>query len=97
MARPTPLPAGELGERLGRLPGWQIADGKLHRTFEFPDFVQAFQFMAGVALAAERLGHHPDWSNSYNRVTIDLVTHDAGGITALDFELAARAQALAPR
>jgi 4a-hydroxytetrahydrobiopterin dehydratase len=95
MARPTPLAPADVAGRLTQLAGWEIQAGKLHRTFEFADFAEAFRFMTGVAFAAERLDHHPEWCNVYNRVTIDLVTHDAGGITALDFELAARAQALA--
>ena len=67
---------------------WQIADGKLHKTFAFPNFVTAFGFMTRVALLAEAQGHHPEWRNVYNRVTIDLTTHDAGGITEKDFILA---------
>ena len=68
--------------------GWQVVDGKLHREFAFGDFAEAFAFMARVAAEAERLDHHPDWSNSWNRVVIDLVTHEAGGITELDRSLA---------
>jgi 4a-hydroxytetrahydrobiopterin dehydratase len=69
--------------------GWAVVEGKLHRELEFADFAEAFAFMGRVAVEAERLGHHPDWSNSWNRVVIDLVTHDAGGrITELDLELA---------
>ena len=95
MPRPGKLDLADIVRRLAGLPGWELTDGKLHRSFVFPDFVEAFGFMTAVAAEAERLGHHPDWSNVYNRVTIDLVTHDAGGITALDFELAGRAQDLA--
>jgi 4a-hydroxytetrahydrobiopterin dehydratase len=95
MPRPEKLDPADIERRLGGLPGWEHTDGKLHRGFVFPDFAEAFGFMTAVAAEAERLGHHPDWSNDYNRVTIDLVTHDAGGITALDFELAGRAQDLA--
>ena len=62
-------------------PGWSIVDGKLHREFTFADFSEAFGFMTRVALAAEKLDHHPDWSNSWNTVTIDIVDHAAGGIT----------------
>lgn len=68
---------------------WRIADGKLHRTFEFQDFVEAFGFMARSALIAERMNHHPEWCNVYRTVRVDLTTHDLGGISALDFELAA--------
>jgi 4a-hydroxytetrahydrobiopterin dehydratase len=70
-------------------------DGKLHRDYKFADFSHAFGFMAAVATVAEKLDHHPDWTNVYNRVTVDLNTHDAGGITVLDFELAAKMEALA--
>ena len=97
MARPLKLDAAEITRRLQSLPGWELKDGKLHRQFAFPDFAEAFRFMTAVAAEAERLQHHPEWSNVYNRVTVDLVTHDAAGITALDFELAGRAQQLAGR
>ena len=79
--------------RLGSIPGWQLIGGKLHREFLFPDFVAAFSCMTGVALIAEKLNHHPEWTNVWNRVTIDLSTHDAGGITDRDFELADRINA----
>lgn len=78
--------------------GWQERDGKLHRRFEFTDFAQAFAFMTRVAAEAERLDHHPDWSNSYNVVEIDLVSHDADDVTDKDHELAALIdQAAGPR
>ncbi len=67
---------------------WSIEDGKLHREFSFPDFVTAFAFMAKVALLAERANHHPEWFNVYNKVVVDLTTHDAGGISSKDFDLA---------
>ena len=70
------------------MPGWSLVNGKLHREYVFPDFVAAFGFMTKVALAAETMNHHPEWFNVYNRVTIDLTTHDAGGITEKDFDLA---------
>jgi 4a-hydroxytetrahydrobiopterin dehydratase len=69
---------------------WRVVDGKLHTTFLFANFSQAFAFMTQSALAAEKLDHHPEWFNVYNKVVVDLVTHDAGGITTLDFALAAR-------
>jgi len=69
-------------------PGWEIVEGKLHRQFAFADFAEAFSFMTRVALAAEKLDHHPDWSNSWNKVTIDIVNHAAGGITDRCVELA---------
>lgn len=69
-------------------PGWDIVDGKLHRELTFADFAEAFAFMTRVAAEAERADHHPDWSNSWNTVTIDLVSHDAGGLTDRDVRLA---------
>jgi len=75
-------------ERLADIPGWTLREGKLHRELKFPDFVAAFGFMSSVALLAERADHHPEWSNVYNRVVIDLTTHDAGGISERDFALA---------
>ncbi len=68
----------ELDSALTQLRGWQVKAGKLHRTLEFGDFSEAFAFMTRVAIEAERLNHHPEWSNVYNRVTVDLVTHDIG-------------------
>ena len=65
-----------------------MVDGKLHRELKFANFSEAFGFMARVALLAEKADHHPDWSNSWNTVVIDLVSHDAGGITDRDRELA---------
>jgi 4a-hydroxytetrahydrobiopterin dehydratase len=69
-------------------PGWEEVDGHFHRELEFADFSEAFAFMARVALLAEKQDHHPDWSNSWNRVVIDLTSHDAGGLTARDVRLA---------
>ncbi len=73
---------------LAELAGWELRDGKLHRDCVFSSFVEAFGFMSSVALLAEAMNHHPEWSNVYNRVAIDLTTHDAGGITGKDFALA---------
>ncbi len=78
----------EIQSQLKDLPQWKHTDGKLRRDFQFGNFVKAFGFMSSVALLAESMNHHPDWSNVYNRVTIELSTHDAGGITEYDFELA---------
>lgn len=97
MPGPQKLADADVRTRLGALPGWEIENGKLHRSFTFADFAQAWGFMTDVAREAEALDHHPEWSNVYNRVSMDLVTHDAGGITDLDFQLAARAQAAAER
>jgi len=85
----------EIALRIRELPGWAVVEGKLRREFTFADFVEAFRFMCGLALVAERMDHHPEWSNVYNRVVVALTTHDAGGLTALDFELAAAAGRLA--
>jgi 4a-hydroxytetrahydrobiopterin dehydratase len=68
--------------------GWELRDDALHRELRFRDFVEAFSFMTAVALIAERMNHHPDWSNVYATVTIRLTTHDAGGVTEKDVELA---------
>lgn len=74
---------------------WALESGKLQRTFQFQDFVGAFGFMSQVALVAERMNHHPEWFNVYRTVRVDLTTHDAGGISESDFELAAAMEALA--
>jgi 4a-hydroxytetrahydrobiopterin dehydratase len=97
MPRPGRLPDEEVRRRLAALPGWELQDGKLHRTLVFQDFAQAFGFMTDVAREAEALNHHPEWFNVYNRVTMDLITHDAQGITTLDFDLAHKVQTLAQR
>ena len=82
------LTEAELHAELAGLNGWQVLNGKLHRVYKFQDFTQAFQFMSTAAVEIEKLDHHPEWFNVYNRVTIDLTTHDAQGITAKDVELA---------
>ncbi len=74
---------------------WDLVSGKLHRELEFANFVDAFAFMTAIAIHAEKADHHPEWSNVYNRVTIDLVTHDVDGITQLDLDLAAKIDSLA--
>lgn len=86
--RPSPLADDALQAWLADHPGWEVADGKLHRELRFADFGEAFAFMARVALTAEKLDHHPDWSNVYDRVVIDLSTHDVGSLTELDLALA---------
>jgi 4a-hydroxytetrahydrobiopterin dehydratase len=79
-----------VAEALAGLDGWSLASdgGSIARTFTFKNFSEAFAFMTRVALAAEKMDHHPDWSNVYKTVNVTLNTHDAGGLTALDFELA---------
>ena len=89
MAHPTKLSEAEVQIRLTTLPGWSVDQGKLHREFRFPDFKQAFAFMTRVAAVADQMDHHPEWFNVYNTVRVDLATHDAGGITDLDFKLGA--------
>jgi 4a-hydroxytetrahydrobiopterin dehydratase len=74
---------------------WQICQGKLNKEFRFRDFVEAFGCMAKAALVAEGMNHHPEWFNVYATVRVDLATHDAGGITELDFALAQRMEGLA--
>ncbi|MEQ9498830.1 MAG: 4a-hydroxytetrahydrobiopterin dehydratase [Deltaproteobacteria bacterium] len=95
MARPERLGDDALQTHLAKVPEWSIVDGKLHRDLKFDDFTSAFGFMAKVALFAEKMDHHPEWSNVYNRVSIDLTTHDAGGLTELDFALAERIDSVA--
>jgi 4a-hydroxytetrahydrobiopterin dehydratase len=73
---------------MGAMSAWDERDGKLHREFTFANFSEAWAFMSRVALLAEKADHHPDWSNSWNKVVIDLVSHDAGGITDRDHQLA---------
>jgi 4a-hydroxytetrahydrobiopterin dehydratase len=87
------LSDAEIQSRLATLSGWTVKNGKLHRELQFADFVQAFSFMTRCALLAEKRDHHPEWFNVYNKVVIDLTTHDAGGISAKDFELAAAMEA----
>jgi 4a-hydroxytetrahydrobiopterin dehydratase len=94
MAR-SKLPEDEVTRRLAEVTGWTLHAGKLHREYKFADFVEAFGFMASAALVAERMNHHPEWFNVWNTVEVDLTTHDAGGITARDFELAAAMERLA--
>ena len=84
----TRLTHDEVELQLADIPGWGISQGALHRELEFANFVEAFGFMTMVARAAARLGHHPDWSNSWNRVVIDIRSHAEGGITDRCVELA---------
>ena len=89
------LEAAEVTRRIGTLPGWEVREGRLHRDLVFDGFRDAFAFMTSVALAAERLDHHPDWSNSWNRVVIDITNHASGGLTARSVALAAAVDAAA--
>jgi len=78
----------EITERLKEFEGWDYIDGALHTIFEFENFKEAFSAMTRIAFEAERLQHHPEWSNIYNSLEIFLFTHDADGVTEKDFELA---------
>jgi 4a-hydroxytetrahydrobiopterin dehydratase len=82
----------EITAGLRQLKGWRVVKGNLHRDFKFKDFTQAFGFMKRVARAADRMDHHPNWSNVYNKVSVNLSTHSAGGLTTSDFELAGKIQ-----
>ena len=92
----TRLSDTEIATALEGLAGWSREGDKLFRELRFPDFVTAFAFMAGAALVAERMNHHPEWFNVYGTVRIHLATHDAPGITRKDIELARAMNALAP-
>jgi len=92
-SRPEALSEKDLQLQLSDLEGWTIDDGKLCKNFVFEDFVRAFSFMAATALMAEKLDHHPEWSNVYNKVRVSLITHDVAknakpALTHLDLELA---------
>lgn len=93
--RPARLTEEQLAAGLAALPGWEREGDALRRSFRFADFAAAFAFMTAVAADAEELDHHPDWTNVYDRVDVRLSTHDAGGLTRLDLELAARIDARA--
>ena len=93
----TKLNDAQIAAALAGLPGWTLAAGKLHREYKFRDFVHAFGFMATAAVAIEARNHHPEWSNVWNSVTVDLTTHDAQGITEKDTDLAALLESIATR
>ena len=86
---PVKLTTAQAVSRLAPLQGWTLVEGRLHKRFEFDDFVAAMAFMTAAAFEAERLGHHPNWSNVYKIVEVTLWTHDIDGLSALDFQLAA--------
>jgi 4a-hydroxytetrahydrobiopterin dehydratase len=90
------LGEAELRARLLHLPRWELRDAKLRREFACADFSEAFAFMTRVALLAEKADHHPDWSNSWNKVVIELTSHDAGGLTQRDLDLASAIDGVAP-
>lgn len=91
----TPLNNNDIQKGLGQLNNsskaqWKLVDGALQKSFKFKDFTEAFGWMTKVAIVAEKIDHHPEWFNVYNKVDVTLVTHDANGITQLDFDLAAQ-------
>ena len=97
MARPERLDDEAIRERLAGLSGWSLEEGKLRRAFQFESFVGAFAFMTAVAMQAEKMDHHPEWFNVYNRVEIVLTTHDADGVTERDIKLARFIDSVAPQ
>ena len=78
----------EIEAALAELPGWEVKEGKLHKQYKFKTFSAAMGWMVSVGIEAEKMDHHPEWSNVYNRVMIKLTTHDAGGLTKKDIALA---------
>ncbi|MEM9567086.1 MAG: 4a-hydroxytetrahydrobiopterin dehydratase [Cyanobacteria bacterium P01_E01_bin.34] len=91
----TKLNESDIQSELQQLSLWSIQDGKLHKEYQFGSFIEAFGWMSSVALVAESLGHHPEWFNVYSKVVVDLTTHDVGGISNLDFQLASKMDELA--
>ncbi len=82
------LSVEEISDQLKNLDGWSIKDEKLHKDFEFESFNEAFGFMTRASMEIEKMNHHPEWFNVYNKISVDLMTHDAGGITKNDIQLA---------
>jgi len=91
-----PLTTEQISALASELPQWSLVDGKLHRELRFADFNEAFGFMCRVALIAEAMGHHPEWFNVWNKVVIELTTHDVGGLSNWDVQLAQRINDLLP-
>ena len=91
------LSKAKIAIALSKLPEWKLKGGKLHREYKFADFIAAFGFMTGAALVAQGMDHHPEWFNVWSTVRVDLATHDAGGITTLDVDLAHSMEELAAR
>lgn len=88
------LSENELNQKLNGLNGWKGSTKSISKTFKKKDFIEAFSFMSAIALIAEKMNHHPNWSNTYNSVTIKLTTHDAGGVTKKDIDLAIKIESL---
>ncbi len=97
MERERRLTPDEIELALSQLAGWRLDGEHLRRDYAFRDFVDAWGFMAAAALVVQQMDHHPEWSNVYGRVTVGLTTHDAGGVTRRDVELARRMEAIARR
>ena len=93
----TKMKKADVALLLKKMPGWSVKGAKLHREYKFADFPHAFGMMATAAPAIEKMDHHPEWSNVYNRVTVNLSTHDAGGITQKDFDLAMLLEGIAKK
>jgi 4a-hydroxytetrahydrobiopterin dehydratase len=92
------LTAQQIQEQLARIhKSWQLKEDSIFSQFIFSDFVEAFSFMTAVAMLAEKADHHPNWDNTYKKVNIELSTHEAGGLTTKDFELAAKIDKVAKR
>jgi 4a-hydroxytetrahydrobiopterin dehydratase len=91
------LSESEIAAFLSQAEGWSVDNGKLHREYVFPDFIHAFGFMATAAIGIEKKNHHPEWFNVYNRVRVYLTTHDSGGITKKDVDLALTLDEIARR
>lgn len=95
MAR-SKLTQEQIQSALDELPGWEVKEGKLHKTFKFGTFAQAIGWMVSVAIQADKMDHHPDWTNAYNRVTVDLSTHDMDdAISNFDINLARQMEKMA--
>ena len=93
----TKMTDAEISAAVTQLTGWSVKNGKLHREYKFPDFKHAIDFMVAAVPGIEKMNHHPEWANVYNRVTVDLSTHDAGGITQKDFDLGALLESVAKK
>lgn len=91
------LSAEQIQDKMAQLPGWTSDGTSLRRAYRFADFIHAFGFMSASAVAIEKINHHPEWTNVYNRVDVTLTTHDAGGVTQADFDLAVILDALAAK
>ncbi|WP_340112370.1 4a-hydroxytetrahydrobiopterin dehydratase [Maribellus mangrovi] len=92
------LTTQQIQEKLARIhKSWQLKENSICSQFIFTDFTEAFSFMTAVAIMAEKADHHPNWDNTYKKVNIELTTHEAGGLTTKDFELAAKIDKVAKR